>query len=291
VSVKPAPFSYHAPRTLRELLELAAGHGEEGRVLAGGQSLMPLLNMRQVRVGHLIDLNGLSELDTLHREERTLAIGALARQARALADPLVRTAAPALADALELVASPTVRNRGTVCGSIAFAQPGAELPAVALAMGGEVVLRHADGERRVGIGEFFLGPFLTALRAGEVVTELRLELWPATAGHAFLEVSRMRLPIVSAAALVELDGAAISRCAVALAGVAGRPVRAEAVEAELVGSAPSERAVAAAAGSAAEGVELFADVHGSPAYRARVARVLVRRAVLLAVARAREAGT
>lgn len=288
--MKPAPFSYYAPGSLRELLELTAEHGESGRVLAGGQSLMPLLNMRRVRIDHLIDINGLAELDYVYDDDGELVIGALVRQARALDDPAVRSAAPLVAGALQHVASPTVRNRGTICGSLAFAQPAAELPAVALAMGGEVVVRHAAGERRVELGEFFTGPFATALRPGEVLTELRLRRWPADAGQAFLEVSRMRWPVVSAAVLLELDGAVISRCAVGLAGVAPTPVRAAAVERALVGAAPTEEAIAEAAQVAADGFDVPGNVYGTSAYRTQVARVLVRRAVVMATERARRGG-
>jgi carbon-monoxide dehydrogenase medium subunit len=284
--MKPAPFSYHAPRTVDELLELAAEHAGSGRVLAGGQSLMPLLNARRLRVDHLIDLNVVPGLDRLEEDGRWLAVGALVRQADALAAPVVRSAAPLVAEALRHVASPTVRHRGTICGNLAHAQPAAELPAVALALGGEVVARRAGGERRIDVQDFFVGPFATALRPGEVVTELRLTRWPARAGHAFLEVARMRLPVVGAAALVELDGPTISRCAVALAGVAATPVRAAAVEGALAGAVPTAAAIAEAASLAVEGLAVLETVHGGPAYRSHVARVLVRRAVTLAVERA-----
>jgi len=285
--MKPAPFAYYAPTSVADAVEIGAELGGSGRVLAGGQSLMPLLNMRRVHVDGLIDLNRVPGLDRVREDDGHLVVGALVRQARALDDPTLRVRAPLVAEALRLVASPTVRNRGTICGSLAFAQPSAELPSVALAMGGEVVAAHPGGERRIGIDELFTGPFATSLEPGEVVTEVRLRPWSPAAGHAFLEVSRMRLPVVGAAVLIELDGAVIARCAVALAGVAATPARARVTEAALIGSAPTEDSIAAAASAGVEGLDVQSDVHGSAVYRARVARVLVRRAVELAVRRAR----
>jgi carbon-monoxide dehydrogenase medium subunit len=287
--MKPAPFAYHMPDGLEELLELADEHGDTARVLAGGQSLMPLLNARRIRLRHLIDLNEVAGLDYLRATDATLAVGALVRQARALSAPEVSEAAPLVADALQHVASPTVRNRGTVCGSIAFANPSAELPAVALAMGGDVVARHVDGERRIGFDEFFVGPFATALRPGEVITEVRLTRWAPDAGHAFLEVDRMRWPVVSVAALVELDGEVVSRCAIALAGAAGTPIRDEAAELALVGAPPTEDAIAYAADALSKLVEAADDAYGTAAYRRHIARVLVQRAFTLAAERATEA--
>jgi carbon-monoxide dehydrogenase medium subunit len=285
--MKPAPFSYHAPEGVDELLELSAEHAATGRILAGGQSLIPLLNMRRVRVEHLIDLAGVGDLDRIEATDGALVVGALARQARAQSDPAVTEAAPLLAEALVHVASPTIRKRGTVCGSLAFGQPSAELPAAALAIGGEVVAARAGGERRISLDELFVGPFNTSLLPGEVLTELRLRRWPAGAGHAFAEVSRLRLPVVGAAVMVELDGERIVRSSIALAGVAGTPVRATAVEHALEGALPTDAAVAEAAGLATEGLDVPGNLHGSPAYRVHVAEVMVARALGTAVERAR----
>jgi aerobic carbon-monoxide dehydrogenase medium subunit len=288
--VKPAPFAYHAPARLPELLELRASHGGTSRILAGGQSLMPLLNMRRVRTEHLIDINGVDELAQISDTDGTLELGALVRQAEALTDPAVRSAAPLVPEALAHVASPTVRNRGTVCGSIAFAQPTAQLGAAVLATGGEVVARSPAGERAIALDAFFTGPYATALRDDEVVTAVRLTRWPDGTGHAFAEVSRVRQPVASAAALVELDGDSVSRCAVAVAGASPTPVRAHAVEEALTGRAPTDETIAEAAGLAVDGLDVPGDVHGTSAYRSHVARVLVRRACLAAVARARGEG-
>lgn len=284
--MKPAPFAYHAPSTVPELVELAAEYRESGRVLAGGQSLVPLMNMRRVEVDHLIDINGVSELDRIAADGASVAVGALVRQARALADSTIAEAAPLVVEALANVGSPTVRNRGTVCGNLVFAQPGTELPAVALATGGVAVARATDGEREIGFDHFFAGPFQTALRAGEVVTEVRLQRWGAGTGHAFLEINRMRWPVVSVAVLIELDGDVVSRCAIALSGVVGRPVRATTVEEHLVGAEPSDETVAEAASWATEGLEALEDIHGTPAYRIQVAETLVGRGLRIASGRA-----
>jgi aerobic carbon-monoxide dehydrogenase medium subunit len=285
--MKPSPFSYHAPATTDDLLALAAEHAASGRVLAGGQSLMPLLNARRVRVEHLIDMNGVAGLDRLELDDGVLAIGALVRQARALADPTTAEAAPLLAEALDGFASPSVRSRGTICGNIAFAQPAAELPAVALALGGEVVARHAGGERRIEIEDFFVGPYTTALRPGEVICELRLRRRPAGMGHGFASVRRMHFPVVSAAAVVVCDGGTVSRCAVALAGVGETPVRATVAEDALAGAEPSEEAIAQAALAAGEGLDISGDdVLATASYRSHVAGVLIRRALTAAAERA-----
>jgi carbon-monoxide dehydrogenase medium subunit len=284
--VKPAPFAYHAPTSLPELLELRSTHGSAGRILAGGQSLMPLLNMRRIRTEHLIDINGVGELARVSESDGALELGALVRQAEALADETVRAAAPLVPDALAHVASPTVRNRGTVCGSIAFAQPSAQLASAVLATGGEVVARSSGGERTIPLDAFFTGPYATTLRDDEVVTAVRLTRRPAGTGHAFAEVSRMRQPVASAAVVVELDGGTVSRCAVAVAGVAATPLRVRAVEEALTGRAPTDETIAEAAEFSVDGLEVPGDVHGSSAYRRQLARVLVRRACLGAAARA-----
>jgi len=284
--MKPAPFSYHLPETVDDLLALTDEHSESGRILAGGQSLVPLLNMRRLRVDHIIDINGLGGLNRVQRQGDTLVIGALVRQGRALADPVVSSAAPLVVEAVGRVASATVRNRGTLCGSLAFASPAGQIPAAVLAMGGGVSVRHVSGDRSIDFGDLFTGPFATALRPGEVMTELRLSLWPSHAGYAFVEVGRARWPVVSAASLVELDSNVVSRCAIALAGVADTPVRATTIERAFIGSVPTDELIAALVRGVTNDLDVPTNIYGTSTYRSQVAEVLARRSLITASDRA-----
>jgi carbon-monoxide dehydrogenase medium subunit len=287
--MKPAPFSYHAPSTVREVVSLLAEFQDEGRVLAGGQSLIPLMNFRLAQPAHLIDVNPVSELDYVRRDDGWLAVGARTRLAAAEASAEVAQHAPLLRDALELVAHPTIRHRGTVAGSLAHADPAAELPAVALAMDADMVVTSGRGTRIIAAADLYQGPFSTSLEADELLTECRFPTWPrAGTASAFLEFTRTHgnFAVVGTAVLVHLYGDRIDRVAVALCGVGGKPVRATRAEAHLVGKAPSTDLVAAAAEAAATGLEPASDLHGSGDFRRKLARVLVGRALELAFARA-----
>jgi CO/xanthine dehydrogenase FAD-binding subunit len=288
--MKPAPFSYHVPSTVREAVSMLAEFQDDGRVLAGGQSLIPLMNFRLAQPAHLIDINPLSELDYIRRDDGWLAVGARTRLAAAEASGEVAQRSPLLLEALGLVAHPPIRHRGTVGGSIAHADPAAELPAVALAMGGEMVATSTRGTRTVSAAEFFQGPFSTGLEADELLAECRFRTWPeAGTGSAFLEFSRTHgnFAVVGTAVLVHLGGERIDRAAVALCGVGGRPVRATRAEEHLVGKAPTPEVIAAAADAAAAGLDPASDLHGSGAFRRKLGRVYVGRALELAISRAK----
>jgi CO/xanthine dehydrogenase FAD-binding subunit len=286
--MKPPPFTYHAPATGREVVATLAGLGEEGRVLAGGQSLVPLMNFRLAQPAHLVDINRVDELDYLRREDGALAIGARARQSALEREEAARSV-PLLAEAGALVAHPAIRHRGTVCGSVAHADPAAELPAAFLAQGGEAVLRGPGGERRVPFADLFQGPFTTAVGPGELLTEVRAELWPDRTGHAFVEFARRDgdFAIAGAAVLLHLDGAIVDRAAIALCGVAPTPVRAGGAEEALAGQEPGDEVIAEAVEASVRGLTPASDLHGGTDYRVRVARACVRRALRLALARAR----
>ena len=202
--MKPPPFSYAAPTTLAEAVGLLTEHAEdEPRVLAGGQSLIPLMNFRLAKPGYLIDLRSVAGLSGIRREGDTLVIGAMTTMSEVERSPEVAVAAPLLAEAIGLVAHTPVRNRGTVGGSLAHADPAAELPAVALASDAELVAAGPAGSRVIPAAEFFTGPFSTALAPDEILTEIRLPVWPG--GHAFVEFSRIHanFAVVGVAALVE----------------------------------------------------------------------------------------
>ncbi len=262
--------------------------GEDGRVLAGGQSLVPLMNFRLAQPAHLVDINRIDELDYLLRANGGLVIGARARQSRLERSADARAAAPLLTEAVALVAHPPIRHRGTVCGSVAHGDPAAELPAALLAQGGEAVLTSADGERRVRFEHFFHGPFSTAARSGELLKELHVEGWPNGTGHAFVEVERRHgdFAVAGAGVLLHLEGGVVDRVAIALCGVAPTPVRAAEAEALLVGRAGRDQQLSDAAEAAMRGLAPAADVHGSAQYRVQVARACVRRALRRALDRA-----
>jgi CO/xanthine dehydrogenase FAD-binding subunit len=267
--VKPAPFIYHRATSTSEALDMLASSADDASVLAGGQSLVPLMNFRVAQPAHLVDINGVDELDYIRLDDGWLAIGARTRQAAVERSEEVARAAPLMSEAMRHVAHPPVRHRGTVVGSVVHGDPAAELPAVVLALDGELVLQGPDGERRVPARDFFTGPLMTAKRPGELATEVRV---PAAngnrPGHALVEFSRRHADFAVA-------GAAVSGDAVALFGVADTPIRATAAERLLAdGATPVD-----AAGAAVEGLTPSEDVHGDAAYRRRVARACVERAL------------
>jgi carbon-monoxide dehydrogenase medium subunit len=266
--MKPAPFTYHRATSAREAVDMLAAAGDEGSVLAGGQSLVPLMNFRVAQPAHLVDINYVDELDYIRVDDGFLAIGARTRQAALERSAEVAKAAPLLSEAIRSVAHPPVRHRGTVVGSVVHADPAAELPACLLALDGEVVLHGPQGERRVAAREFFAGPLMTAKETGELATEIRLPVARNGGGHALVEFSRRHADFAVA-------GAVVSGEAIALFGVADTPLRATDAEQRLAGGGdPGEVAEAATAG-----LRPNDDVHGDPAYRRRVARACVERAI------------
>jgi carbon-monoxide dehydrogenase medium subunit len=287
--VKPPPFHYAAPTSVAEALELLGAHADdEARVLAGGQSLVPLMNFRLAQPGHLIDLRRIEELTRIRNEGDTLVIGAMVRQSHAEHSPEVALAAPLLAEALGYVAHPPIRNSGTVGGSIAHADPAAELPAVALALEADLVVAGPQGTRTIPAADFFRGPFSTAIEPGEILTEMRIP--HRRGGHAFVEFARTHgtFALVGVACVLELDGDAVSRASVGLSGVAGTPVRAAAAERALTGTVPDAASVRAAADAAIAELSPSGDVHGGTETRTDVARSYLRRGVELALTRAQD---
>ena len=279
--MKPPAFRYFAPDSLEEALALRAEHAEDSAVLAGGQSLMPLLNLRMAFPGTVIDLGRIGELAGIREWDGGVAIGAMTRQREAERSTLVRERVPLAARALPNVGHAAIRNRGTVGGSIAHADPAAELPAVALALDAEMVARTSGGERTIAAGDFFAGFLTTTLAPDELLVEVRL---PGLPGHgtAFVELARRHgdFALVGVAAALALDGAgAIADARLVFIGVGGSPVRARDAEAVLRGSAPGEALFAEAAERAKEELDPPGDTHASAAYRRRVAGVLAQRAL------------
>jgi CO/xanthine dehydrogenase FAD-binding subunit len=246
--VKPAPFEYVAPRSLDEAVGLL---GEDAKALAGGQSLVPLLNFRLARPELVVDINGLSELARLERDDGVLRIGALTRQSALDRSGLVAAEWPLLSQAVRFVGHPQIRNRGTVGGSVAHADPAAELPVALAALDARFTAQSPRGQRTLGAGELFMGPLTTALEPDELLTEIEVPRPPERAGSAFVEHARTHgdFAIAGAAAVV----APAEHAAIALLGAGPAPVRASAAERALVDGAEAREAAALAASSVEEG--------------------------------------
>jgi carbon-monoxide dehydrogenase medium subunit len=277
---------------VEEVLGLLAEHGDEAKVLAGGQSLVPLLAMRLARPTHLVDINNVEGLTGIAERNGVVAFGALTREREAEGSALVSQYLPVMAAALPHIGHISIRNRGTVGGSIAHADALAELPAVARITGAEMTVKSSTDERVVSAEDFFQGHFTTALGDEELLTEVRVPKGPADAGWAFEEVARRRgdFALVGVAAMVALDGSGkVSEARLCLIGVADRPLRPSAAEALLVGTEPSTEALVAAAEEAVRELRPPSDIHGSADYRRQLARVTVRRSLELATSRAGKA--
>jgi CO/xanthine dehydrogenase FAD-binding subunit len=278
--MKPAPFDYVRPDTLAEACALLAGD-EDARLIAGGQTLVPMLAMRLARPARLIDILRLPELAGIREERGAVVVGATTRQAHAERDPVIRASVPMLARVLPWVGHPPTRNRGTVGGSIANADPSAEIPLVAVTLGADIMLATPDGPTSMPADDFFIGPMLTTIGLGECVSAIRFPVWPQPRiGVGFFEISARRsdFAFVAAAAQVALDEE--GRCldaALGVGGVGDRPLPLDV--SSLVGTELDAASIAEAVNAASDNLEAMSDLHASAAYRRRVARVLCIRAL------------
>lgn len=287
--MKPAPFVYHAPSSLGAALMLKAEHGDEAKFLAGGQSLIPAMNFRIANPALLVDVNKLAALDYIHVVAGELRIGALTRVQRLEHDPLVRAHWPLLPETVPHIAHPQIRNRSTVGGSLAHADPAAELPVILTALGGRLRLQSSTGERWVGADDFFVSLFTTAIATDEMLVEVAIPAAPARTGTAFMEVARRHgdYAMLGVAVVVTLDAAgACSAARLIFLNAGDRPMNAQRAAAALLGQLPGSATIEAAASSATEELEPMGSVHATPAYQRHLARVLARRALRLAVQRA-----
>jgi carbon-monoxide dehydrogenase medium subunit len=284
--MKPAPFEYADPRSLDDALAQLARHGDDAKILAGGQSLVPMLNFRLARPAILIDINRVGGLDGLAETGGALRIGALVRQ-RTL-ERWARDRAPLLATALGHVGHAAIRNRGTVAGSVVHADPAAELPALLLALDGAVVARSVRGERLIPAAALFQGPLMTSLAADEIVTETRWSLPAAGDGWGFHEVARRHgdFALVGAVAVVGLRGGRLDRVRIAVFAAGPTPIRMASAEHALAGQAPLPALFAEAAQAAARELDTQADLHATAEYRRAVAATLIARALVDAAGRA-----
>lgn len=287
--MKPGAFAYHDPATVEEVVALLARYGDGAKVLAGGQSLVPMLNMRLVRPEALVDINRIGSLAYIRAEDGWLAIGALARHADVERSPVVAEGQPLLAEAVGYVGHLAIRSRGTVCGSLAHADPAAELPAVWVCLDGRLRIAGPQGVREVGAEEFFVTYFTTCLSPEELLVEARLPLMPRGTGYAFLELARRHgdFALVAVACTLRVGPqGAIDDARIALAGVGPAPVRAREAEEVLRGERPGPAPLAEAARRVQASVAPESDVHATAEYRRHLAGVLTRRALEWAWVRA-----
>ena len=278
--MKPAPFEYVRPDSLAEVCALLAAD-EDARVIAGGQTLVPMLAMRLARPARLIDILRLQELAGIREEQGAVVVGATTRQARAERDPLIRASVPMLARVLPWVGHPPTRNRGTVGGSIANADPSAEIPLVAVTLGAEILLATPDGPSSISADDFFIGPMLTTIAQGECISAIRFPVWQhKRIGTGFFEISARKsdFAFVAAGAQVALDddGNCIE-AALGVGGVGDRAIRLEV--ASLVGTRLDSASLADAVNAASIEMDAMTDLHASAAYRRRVAVTLGIRAL------------
>jgi carbon-monoxide dehydrogenase medium subunit len=287
--MKPPPFDYHAPASAAEALELLGRYGADARLLAGGQSLVPLLNFRLSAPTVIVDLNRAADLAYIKEDGGRVRLGAMTRQRAIEFSPLVRGRLPLLAEATRWVGHLPTRTRGTVGGSLAHSDPAAEYPAVAAALDAELVIRGSAGERVVRAAEFFVGLMTTALQPGEMLVEVRMAAQAPGSGWAFEEFSRRHgdFAIVGIAATVAVEGDRCRSARLAACGAGPTAMRLRAAEEVLEQGGADDRHIDDAAARAAEIVDPSADLHASAEYRRHLTRVSTRRALKRAVERAR----
>jgi carbon-monoxide dehydrogenase medium subunit len=285
--MKLPPFEYACPTSISEAVALLAGHDGEAKPLAGGQSLVPMLAFRVAAPSLLVDLRKLEELRQIGITQDGVALGAMVRWRDILDDARLATAHPLLVAAVEHVAHYQIRNRGTVGGSIAHADPAAEMPGIAVTCDAQIAVIGKAGTRVIAAGDFFEGPLMTVLKADEIITEIRLPGWPAKRRFGFQEFARRRgdFALAAAAVFYDSDDNGMTRNAhVGVIGVGDRPTRLPSVEAVMNGQKISEAVIAKAEAAASAAVDPRDDIHASGAYRKALVGVMVERALKAAAA-------
>jgi aerobic carbon-monoxide dehydrogenase medium subunit len=285
----PAAFEYHRPSTLQDAIALLGRLGEDAKVLAGGQSLIPLMKLRLVSPRHVVDLNRIGGLGGIVEQDSALVIGALVRESELETSDLVRRRFPILVDACRVVADPIVRNLATIGGNLAHGDPANDHPAVMLALEAEVVAQGSQGTRRIPVAGFFTGPLSTALAAGEILTEIRIPLPRPRSGGAYLKMERKVGDFATAAVGVQLtlgDNGTCERAGIGLTNVGATPIKAQRAESLLRGHRPDDATIREAARAAAAESDPAADLRGSEEYKRDLVRVLTTRAIRRALERA-----
>jgi carbon-monoxide dehydrogenase medium subunit len=275
----PASFQYHRPSSLDEALGLLAEHGADGKVLAGGQSLIPLMKLRFAAPDHLVDINRLPGLHGLAEQDGSLRVGALVRNTALERSGLLKSRYPAMAAAAPMISDPIVRNMGTLAGSLVHADPAGDWGSVMLALGASVVLRSSGGEREVPIREFLVDTFTTSIEPDEVLTEVRVPAPSARSGGAYLKLERKvgDFATVGVAVQLSLSNGTVERAGIALTAVGSRNIEAEEAEGFLSGAEPTDAAFAEAARLSAQTAEPQSDGRGSADYKRHVVEVFTRR--------------
>lgn len=282
----PAKFAYAAPSSLQEAVGLLSD--PEAKVLAGGHSLLPLMKLRLAQPKLLVDIGRIPGLAYVRRENGVLAVGALATYRDLQLSQEVHQAAPVVAEAVHEVGDPQVRAKGTLAGALAHADPAGDLPAVALALGGVVRVVGPNGERDLDLDSFFVDMLTTQLGEQEIIREVRLNVQPAGTGAAYQKFDQpaSHYALTGICAVIGVAGGKISSARLGVTGVGPKAYRPTAVEQALIGIAPVDEDVKGAVASVADGIDVQGDIHASPEYRAHLARVLTRRAVVQAASRA-----
>jgi carbon-monoxide dehydrogenase medium subunit len=280
----PAPFEYDRPDTLEEALQLLAEHGEDAKVLAGGQSLIPLMKLRFAAPARLIDINRIAGLDAIEETDGFLRIGALVRHNALAASELIKDRYPTIAAAAPMISDPIIRNLGTIGGSLAHADPSGDLGSVMLALGASVVVRSTGGEREISATDLAEGPFQSSLAPNELLTEIRVPSPPARSGGTYLKLERKigDFATVAAAIFLTLENGSVARAGIGLTSVGLTNLKPEAAEAALSGASPGEDAWAEAGRLAAEAAQPSTDVRGSADYKKHIVDVYVRRGLAAA---------
>ena len=285
----PAAFDYHPAKTVDEALTLLQQYGDDAKLLAGGHSLLPLMKLRLAQPGHLIDIGRIDGLAYIREENGVVAVGAMTTYVMLENSDVIRRHFALLPEGIAVIGDPQVRNRGTIGGSIAHADPAADMPGIVLALKADILVQSSNGVRTIKADDFFTGTFETALQPDEIVTEIRFAIPPAHTGSAYmkLENKASHYAVAGCAAVVTLDtDGTCTSASVVITGASVKAHRASGVESVLVGKKLDEPVVAGAATHATEGIELVEDIHGSKAYRGQMAAVMARRAILRAAERA-----
>ena len=287
----PAAFDYRAPASLEEALSILKERGDDAKVMAGGQSLIPLLKLRFSRPELVVDIAQIPAINAIKRDNGRISIGALARHVDIENSKELARSAPMLIEAAHWIADPLVRNRGTLVGSICHADPAGDWGSVILAFGAEIVATSQSGRRVIKAQDFFQGPFTTVLKPDEVVTEVHIPVAGARAGGAYLKLERRvgDFATVAVAVQVEMDGNRVARAGIGLTAVGPQNIKATEAERHLDGREPTDAVIAEAARLAADAAEPKDDARGSAAYKKDVVRVFVQRGLKTATGRAREA--
>lgn len=289
----PASFDYSSPGTLAEAISLLQQHGADAKILAGGQSLIPLMKLRMAAPKHVIDINRIADLSYIRESDGHLAIGAMTRESEVDASALIRDKYPILHDTASVIGDPLVRNLATVGGNLAHADPANDHPATMLALGAEVVATGPNGTRTIALTDFFTGPFTTSMNADEILTEIRIPIAKQHSGGAYLKVERKVGDFAAAAVAVQIafDGDKIGSAGIGLTNVGATPIKATRAEQALIGKAPDDGVIREAARIASEEAEPSDDLRGSADYKRSLIRVLTARALRQAIARATAAPT